>query len=143
VNATVTQQVEEFVDALLADQYDAAVRQVFADYLETECGWPAGDVLPLRDGSLAGRCPYNREARRAHGWVTDKPAPPVASALPAEVFRHLPRSDNRPRDQGPGDRKVWVAPHDSLGAAWEALRTALVAWAGRDAYRQQRTQAPP
>jgi hypothetical protein len=136
MNATVTPQVESFVDALMASQHDAAVHQVFADYLEAECGWSAEDVLPLRDGSLTGRNPYNHEARRAHGWVTNKPTPAVPNALPGEVFQHLPRSDNQPRFEDMGDLRVWVAPHDSLGAAWEALRTALVAWAGRDAYRQ-------
>jgi hypothetical protein len=129
MNATVTPQIESFVDAMIADPNDHALRLILADYLETECGWSGADVLPLRDGSLTGRCPYNREARRSHGWVTAKPTPPVARALPSEVFEHLPRPEHQPRDHGPGDPEVWVAPHDRLEAAWEALRTALVAWA--------------
>ena len=40
MNATVTPQVEAFVDALMADQHDAAVRQVFADYRRAFRGAP-------------------------------------------------------------------------------------------------------
>jgi hypothetical protein len=131
-----TQQIEDFADGMIARPDDQALRQVFADFLEGECGRSGADVLPLRDGSLTGRCPYNREARRAHGWVTDEPLPPVARALPAEVFRHLPRFPQQPRDQGPGDLRAWVALHDSLACCWEALPVALVKWAGGCLSRQ-------
>jgi hypothetical protein len=131
VNASFQRQAQSealrLLDGLLVG---STVRRVFADYLEEECGWSASDVLPLRDGSLTGCCPYNREVRRSHGWVTNKPTPAVASALPSEVFKHLPRLEHQPRDPGPGDLKVWVAPHDSLTCCWEALRVALVKWAG-------------
>ena len=126
-----TQQIEDFVDAMIANPNDHALRLVLADFLAEKAGWSEADVLPLRDGSLTGRHPYNPGVRRSHGWVTDKPTPPVASALPAEVFEHLPRLDNQPRFKDRGDLKVWVAPHDSMEVAWGALRTALVAWATR------------
>jgi hypothetical protein len=67
-----TQQIEDFVDAMIANPNDHALRLVLADFLAEKAGWSEVDVLPLRDGSLTGRHPYNPGVRRSHGWVTDK-----------------------------------------------------------------------
>jgi hypothetical protein len=56
VNATVTPQVESFVDAMLADQHDDAVRRVFAGYLEAECGFTDAQVRQLG-------CPFRPRQR--------------------------------------------------------------------------------
>ena len=121
-------QIQSFVNALMSRQYDQALRLVFADFLEEECGWSEEGVVPLRDGSLTGRYPYCRPYRgikHPYGWLPQGDREPWydSCALPPAVFYRLPRAGFEP------GHKFWGT--SSLTRAWEALRTAQVRWASR------------